>query len=85
VFAAQPPCHCRAWFFSSFDVMAGHGGVSDGTSQVVVGFLGFGRERERRKNKGKNASSSPVLYMSRGRTRLTVLFKTIPFAYSLFF
>jgi hypothetical protein len=47
--------------------------------------LGFGRERKDKKNGRENASSSPVLCVSRGRRRLMVPFKTAPFASFFFF
>ena len=48
-------------------------------------FFGFWERERREKNRGKNASSSPVLCASRGRSRLMVPFKTAPFALSLSF
>jgi hypothetical protein len=51
----------------------------------ALGKWGGERESGVEKNGRKNASSSPVLCVSRGRRRLMVPFKSAPFAYSLFF
>ena len=72
------PCLCRVWPFWREGVVVS---VKGQVGALVFWVLG---ERERIKNGRENASSSPVLCVSRGRRRLMVPFKTAPFA-SFFF
>jgi len=76
--AAPASAFCMVWPFWREGVVVS---VKGQVGALVFWVLG---ERERIKNGRENASSSPVLCVSRGRRRLMVPFKTAPFASSFF-